>query len=255
MNYVDLVKKKSTRLFVTTLFLFAVALLIRDFPILFFIAFTPLFAMLDKPKGFQDSYPILIVVLIAGLLAYFFIPEANTLGIVLYALWVFILFWVFAELHHIGQNVLNKFVLIIFLLGAEYVIIKYIPAQHGVFIADLVQQKPEWIRWNIYTGYLGASLWILSANLIFYQAVFKSDSVKKWTLVMAILFVLLPIIYSLNLSNVAITRMDMTLLYSHSESESNYSQNGELISRTGAWVSVLIVIFTIVKSKTKQKYK
>jgi hypothetical protein len=255
MNYVELIRKDSNRLFVTTLVLFAGALLSESFPILSFIIFAPLFAMLDKPNGFRDSYRLLIIVPIVGLLVYFVLEEGSTLSVVLYSILVFILFWGLAEVHRIRQNVLNKFALVIFLLGAEYIVVKYIPAHHGVFLADLVSQKPEWIRWNIYTGYLGSSLWILSANLIFYQAIFKSDSIKKWTLLMAILFILLPIIYSLNLSNPAITRMDMTLLYSQGESESTYSRNGELISRTGAWVSVLIVIFTFVKSKTKQKHK
>jgi hypothetical protein len=255
MNYVELIKKNSNRLFITTLVLFALALLSRSFPILAFIAFAPLFAMLDKANGFRKSYRLLIIVSIVGLVVYFILQKSSSLSIVLYSTLAFILFGGFAEVHRIRQNVLNKFALVIILLGAEYIIVKYIPAHHGVFLADLVEQKPGWIRWNIYTGYLGASLWILATNLIFYQAIFKSDSVKKWSLLMAILFILLPIIYSLNLSNPAITRMDMTLLYSRGESESAYSRNGELISRTGAWVSVLIVIFTIVKSKTKQKHK
>jgi hypothetical protein len=118
-----------------------------------------------------------------------------------------------------------------------------------------VETKPTWTRWNIHTGYLGSSLWILSTNLIFYQAIFKSDKVKKWTLVIAILFIVLPILYSLYLSNPTVNKTDMIILYANKGLENTYSRNGELISRTGAWVSVLIIIFTIVKSKTKRSQK
>jgi hypothetical protein len=31
-----------------------------------------------------------------------------------------------------------------------------------------------------------------------------------------------------------------------------YTRYGELISRTGAWVSILIIIFTLVRIKTKK---
>ncbi len=34
---------------------------------------------------------------------------------------------------------------------------------------------------------------------------------------------------------------------------SNYEARGEFISRTGAWVSVLIVIFTIIIGVTKKR--
>lgn len=255
MNPIEVIKKDSNRLFVTSTILFVSAMLTRNFPILAFIAFAPLFVLLDLLKGFNKSYPLVIVSVITGFSLYAITHENSILNITIYALWVFLLFWSFAETQSHNQNVLNKFTLVIFMLGAEYIMIKYVPTKHIIFLADLLSQKPEWTRWNMFTGYLGGSLWVLLANLLFYQAIFKTENVKKWVLLMGILLIVLPIIYSLNLSNLAITRMDMIILYAGEGSENTYSKNGELISRTGAWVTVLIVIFTFVKNKTKRNHK
>ena len=70
----------------------------------------------------------------------------------------------------------------------------------------------------------------------------------------AILVILGPLIYSLNSSYTALAKADVLKFYSGSgEYHSEYSEHGELISRTGAWVSLLILIFTVIKGMTKKK--
>jgi apolipoprotein N-acyltransferase len=255
MNPIEIIKKDSNRLFILSQILIVGALLTRGFPILAFIALVPLFALLDTPTGFRHSYKLVIASCLTGCIVYFITRENSILAISLYATWVLLLFWVFVEIQSASQNILNKFALVVFMLGTEYAIVKLVPKEHQIFLADYISQKPEWTRWNINTGYLGSSLWVLLVNLIFYQAIFKSEKIKKWVLLMGILFMVLPILYSLNLSNQAITKMNMMLFYGSEGLENTYSRNGELISRTGAWVSVLIVIFTIVKNKTKRNHK
>ena len=70
----------------------------------------------------------------------------------------------------------------------------------------------------------------------------------------ALLVMMCPIVYSLNSSHAPLSKLDVLNLYSgKGEYQSAYSEHGELISRTGAWVSLLILIFTLTKGMTKKK--
>ena len=123
-----------------------------------------------------------------------------------------------------------------------------------VFLADLFKYKITWTRWNIFTGYTGATLWILLPNLLFYQALFKLEKINWIMCIVAVLIILGPLVYSLYSSNAALAKADVLNFYSgRMEYHSAYSEYGELISRTGAWVSLLILIFTVVKAMTKKK--
>jgi hypothetical protein len=138
-------------------------------------------------------------------------------------------------------------------MGTEYLLLKLMIEKNPVFLADILASKPMWTRWNIYTGYTGTSLWILLTNLLFYQVFFKEQKINWLFLIFGVTMVLAPIIYSLNISSQALTRDDVVSLYAMPEANrSNYSQHGELISRTGAWVSVLIIIFTLLKGQLKK---
>jgi hypothetical protein len=122
-----------------------------------------------------------------------------------------------------------------------------------VFLADLLKYKMNWTRWNIFTGYTGATLWILLSNLLFYQALFKQEYINWLACAAAILIVIIPVVYSLNLENMSLEKSDITSFYSTDSAVNlTYSERGELISRTGAWVSVLIIIFTLIKGMTKK---
>jgi hypothetical protein len=62
-------------------------------------------------------------------------------------------------------------------MGTEYLLMKLMIEKNPVFLADILASKPMWTQWNIYTGYTGASLWILLTNLLFYQVFFKEQKI------------------------------------------------------------------------------
>ena len=73
-------------------------------------------------------------------------------------------------------------------------------------------------------------------------------------IIVALLVIICPVIYSLSSSNAPLSKIDVLNFYSgKGEYPSAYSEHGELISRTGAWVSLLILIFTLTKGMTKKK--
>ncbi|HEX6890563.1 MAG TPA: hypothetical protein VF141_07720, partial [Chryseolinea sp.] len=152
------------------------------------------------------------------------------------------------------QNRLNKFSLVILLIGVEYLMLKLSLGSWITFFADAIQENTDWIRWNVYTGYLGCSAWIVLVNLLFYQAVFKKERISWFLLILALLAILLPVLYSFDLTHNALTKVQVIRFYRGDENGLTfpYLSYGELISRTGAWLSILIIIFTFVRAKTKK---
>jgi apolipoprotein N-acyltransferase len=175
-------------------------------------------------------------------------------GIVFCVIVMMALFTFYQWVQHLTQNRLNKFSLIILLIGIEYLLLKLSLGDWVTFLADAIQEQTDWIRWNIYTGYLGSSAWILLVNLLVYQAFFKDKGINWVLVVVAALITLLPVLYSYDLTNNALTKEQVVRFYKGDESKLTqpYLSHGELISRTGAWLSILIIIFTFVRAKTKK---
>ena len=96
----------------------------------------------------------------------------------------------------------------------EYILLKLMTDHNPVFLADLFKYKSTWTRWNIFTGYTGATLWILLPNLLFYHALFKLEKINWIICVVAVLIILGPLIYSLNSSNAALAKADVLNFYS-----------------------------------------
>ena len=251
--------KHPVRLFILTQILILFTFVFRDFPIFAFFAFAPMFALIDHPSALKDfSLPFFVAMATAFILYSFkekpSMFQSNVLSWIIYFALLAIVFTAYVFIQRLTSNRLNKFALILFILGMEYILLKFMTDNNPVFMADLFKYKMTWTRWNIFTGYTGATLWILLTNLLFYHALFKPEKINLVICAVAVLIILGPLIYSLSSSNAALAKTDVLNFYSgRAENHSPYSEHGELISRTGAWVSLLILIFTAIKAMTKKK--
>jgi hypothetical protein len=255
MNIFFRLGQSPWRLFVVAQLLILMAFVWKDFPIFIFFSFAPIFALIDHPTGLKDSYLAFIVAIVIVLVFYFVMhmQQSRLISWVIYFAILAVVFTFYTLMQRLSQNAMNKFALVIFIMGTEYLLLKLTIEKNPVFLADILASKPIWTRWNIYTGYNGTSLWILLTNLLFYQVFFKEQKINWLFLIFGVTMVLAPIIYSLNIPAQALTRNDVVSLYAMPDANrSNYSQHGELISRTGAWVSVLIIIFTLLKGQLKK---
>jgi hypothetical protein len=257
MSFFHRLGNNPVRLFILAQTLLLLAFAFRDFPIFIFFAFAPLFALINNPSGLKDSYLPFMVAIATAFIFYFTMRESmqqsSVFSWIIYFVVVAAAFTGYFLLQHWTPASVNKFGLIILILGAEYILLKLANEFNPVFLADLLQNKTDWTRWNVFTGYAGSTLWILVVNLMFYQAFFVPKNINWPLCVVTALIVLIPIFYSLNMSGAALTKLDVIGFYKHNiSSHSVYSERGELISRTGAWVSALIIIFTLVKGLTKK---
>jgi hypothetical protein len=253
MNAIQNSNARPFVLFIAGSTLIISAILWKNFPVLIFIAVAPFFALLDfswSPRKVNLIALVCLLGVVSELALYYVGVNAPML------LYIFLsagLFATFSSVQRLTQNRLNKFTLVIVFTAVEYLLVKLMIHTNPVFLADILGQKPEWTRWNIFTGYLGTSLWIMATNLLFYQAIFQSKQINILLSLLGLLCIVLPILYSFNLENNAVTKDEVLQLYSGAPGAENvYTLHGELISRTGAWVSILIIIFTLVRIKTKK---
>ncbi|MBX2912404.1 MAG: hypothetical protein M9954_10680 [Cyclobacteriaceae bacterium] len=238
--------------------LFSLAWLMPSFPMLAFVGFAPFIAIAvnnRKGKTIWNSLDLILLGLSVSFFAGSFFAVGQLAHILLQAMLCTLTFLGYTFVRKsLGARV-SIITLPVFWLAAEYVLLKWAPFPVH-FLADLFYIKPEWTAWNPHTGYLGASLWVWACNVLLYQAVLTE---KKANLVFISLFVLsvaVPILYSYLAFDVsgALTREDMMQLYSPAPYPgTGYGSIGEFIPRTAAWLSVLILLFTLVKRKTIRK--
>jgi hypothetical protein len=246
------IKSSPTSLLMIAAILFFLAVLVHE--LFIFIAIAPLFALLDIRIDVKSVSAVISGLFALAAIAFLMREISPPTGIVFYAIVVMAIFVFYQLMQQRTQNRLNKFSLVILLIGVEYLLLKLSLGNWITFFADALQEKVDWTRWNIYTGYLGSSAWILLVNLLLYQALFKKERIGWVLLIVAILIILLPVLYSFDLTNNAVTKQQVIRFYRGDENGLSYPylSYGELISRTGAWLSILIIIFTFVRAKTKK---
>ncbi len=235
-----MVKKKNNAwqpwlLFLISAALFIAGWLMKSFPIFIFFAFAPLFAVADQAKENDEFWVNTEFILLAQAIVF-------TVAFLAYS-------FAYSSL---GSR-LGKFTIIFFWLGLEYILLKLPWRNESIFMADAVALKTSWLHWTTYTGYLGASLWILCTGLLLYMALFKNSINLTW-LGLTLALLIAPIAFSYFMSESGINRNDMISLYTQNSSvASRYTKQGELVPRTAAWISVAILLLAFVKTQTRKK--
>ncbi|MBN8576786.1 MAG: hypothetical protein J0L66_07565 [Cytophagales bacterium] len=245
-------------LFALAVLLLAAAWLMKSFPVLIFAALSPLFAISDQAKE-QPSpwyrFELILIASAAGLWAAASFSASALVPVLLQAIAFTLVFVAYVFAHKNLGPKLGKFTVIFFWLGLEYLALKLPWAAQVHYLANALVLKAEWYRWTIYTGYLGVSLWILVANLLFYFSLFRPEGFSALFFGAAVVVVLAPLFYSLQTAGAAITSTTMLEFYTTTSTSlpEKYLQRGEWVARTAAWVSVLILMLAFVKNYTRKK--
>jgi apolipoprotein N-acyltransferase len=255
-------KKNNTSIAPWILFLLSVALLsggwlMRPFPLLIFLGFAPLFAIVDQTKQ-EHSFWTNIEFILLALFVSFFAANGFEVDSVIQAIVQAIVFamaflgYTFAH-QQLGER-LGKFTILFFWIGLEYLLLKLPWRSNSIFLAEVMSSHPSWIRWTLHTGFLGITLWILIVNLLAYFSLFRSGFNIYWLVATGITLIA-PVAYSYYyLKTNGINHEQMIALFSSTtETTGLYGKHGELVSRTGSWISVVILLLSLVKIQTKKK--
>lgn len=232
--------------------------LMKSFPVLILVGLSPLFAIADKSHSeekFWNYAELILIALALSLLAGHVFQLSYLISAIIQAIGFTLAFVGYAFVHQSLGPRAGKVTIIIFWLAMEYIFLKLQWPLDNLFLADAVQLKTDWLNWTFYTGYLGSSLWILIGNLFFYLAILKAGRINWAWLIIFLVSLIAPIIFSFTTELKATQREEMIGLYSSSPNVLNsiYLKRGEFIPRTAAWISILIFIFALVKNKTQKK--
>lgn len=184
---------------------------------LIFLAMLPLLfveALISKKLDlFRTDIRILLYSYIAffvfNLLASWWIYKASLWGagmaIIFNSLFMAIVFWLF----HICKRKVGSregyLGLIIFWLAFEYLHLNWDLSWPWFTFGNVFANTHSWVQWYEYTGILGGSLWVLLLNILIFQLAWtlyltkKSLKPKLIFAFSAILFLILPILLSLNM--------------------------------------------------------
>ena len=231
--------------------------LMAPFPILIFMALAPLFALTDRvtdTDSVWEKMEWVLLALVVSFAAARIFDASYIISIVAYAILFTLAFVAYVWVRQILGNRVGKITIILFWLAFEYVLLKIRP-EEATFLSDSLRLQSDWIRWNVNTGYLGASCWILLTNLMVYQAVLSKQPFQWHWIGLTLLFLLGPMVYSYTLENSPITRSTLIRLYKDNSGVNDvaYLARGEFMVRTAAWLSTLILLFTFVKSQTNRR--
>jgi hypothetical protein len=255
-----MVKKNNTPLSPWLLFLISAILLsagwlMKSFPVCIFLGVAPLFAIADQAKENDDFWVNTEFILLALFTSFFAASAFDSHHLIASVVQSIIFTLAFLAYSFSYQNLgsrLGKFTIIFFWLGIEYILLKLPWLRKSIFLADATQLISKWTKWNEYSGYLGSTLWILVTNLLLYKAVFNGKINRRF-LGLTLICLAAPCIYSYFVNQHGINREQMISLYSGHQVESlAYGKQGELVARTSAWISVLIVVVAIVKKSNKE---
>lgn len=243
-------------LFAAGTFLTGMAWLMRSFPLFAFFGLAPFIAIVYGQKNEESIWNSLELILLGLGLSYFcalFFAFDHLLDAIFLAMVFTLPFLGVSFRRSLGQGA-GLLALAFFWLTAEYIGLK-IAFGRTVFLADMVALKPQWVRWNVSTGYLGGSAWILLSNILLFKACLEQGKFNWFFLFLFLAFVAAPMAYSYTLSTSALDKAQMLRLYANDTQglSPTYVIHGEWIPRTATWVSVLMVLYSFVRKRITKK--
>ena len=244
-------------LFVSGTIFFSLAWLMPSFPLLSFIGLAPFMAIAANNRKEKSIWTSLELILIGISVAFITASIFNDTHVAYTIAQAMVFTMAFLGYTFVRKSLgagVSIITITLFWLAFEYVFIKWIPTP-SIFLADSLLLKRDWLRWNSQVGYLSVSLWILISNTCLYLALLTERKVNWLFVILFIISVAGPIVYSYTLQVDPIDKDQMVQLYSAADPNlpESYLNRGELIPRTSAWVSVLILLSTLVKRKTSKK--
>lgn len=237
----------------SALLLLSAGFLMKPFPVLIFAGLAPLMAVTDHASedNFWNKLELVGIALAVAIFSAFGFDSASIVTSILQAIALTLVFAAYAYTRQQLGPRSGKLPLVLYLVAVEYVVLKLGIGDRWVFLADALLSREEWFRWTHYTGYLGVTLWILIANVALYAGALR-DGIKIPYLIVFLLIIVVPMIYSYQLPPSPATRVDMIGTYKGILKE-NYPVHGEWIPRTAAWISALIMLYAIIRHNTSKK--
>ena len=230
--------------------------LMKSFPLFIFAGLAPLFALTDRVQSEDRFWNLAELILIALALGFLAAHVFDNNFLVISLLEAIALSFAFMGHSFVRQRLgigLGKLPILFFWLAIEYVLLLLPWREKAIYLGDSLTLKTDWLHWTSLVGYAGTSLWVLMVNLLVYLTLFKGDKINWVFLILTLLLIIGPIVFSYFREGRLISRMDMITLYSNKIATpgENYIRRGEVIYKVAAGISALILLAALLKNKTR----
>ncbi len=150
---------------------------------------------------------------------------------------------------------LGKGTILFFWLGIEYIFLQLHWPASSLYLGDALYVQKNWIHWNIYTGYLGASFLDFWINLFLYYSYFKTGKINWYLFILFLVSLAGPVVFSSIKGGKTLDRETMISFYKNGAITAfpSYEKQGEILAKASAWVSVVILVVAFVRNKTNSK--
>lgn len=242
-------------LFIISALLLSAGWLMKSFPVFILFGIAPLFAIVDhvkKDDAFWTNIEFILIALFGGYFAAYQFDSKHLVAAIVHAIIFTFAFLGYSYAHQQLGDRLGKFTILFFWMALEYILLKLQWRSNIIFLADSFKLKHTWLHWNFHAGYLAVTLWILLCNLLVYVAVFRSGLNIGWMIAALLLMVVPPMYSHFFIPSAGVNKLQMLTLYGMNKpNDGRYARVGELAARTATWVSLLILLLSFVKNKTK----
>src|SRR5215204_5347107 len=143
MTAIQKIKSSPTSLLIFAAVLLFLAVLVHE--LFIFIAMAPLFALLDIRIEIKSIYGAFSGLVPLAAMAFLMREISPATGIAFYAMIVMAIFVFYQLMQRLTQNRLNKFSLVILLIGIEYLLLKLSLGSWITFFAVAIQENTDWI--------------------------------------------------------------------------------------------------------------
>lgn len=216
--------------------LFSLAALEGWFSYFIFPAVAVMLYYLAAFEGQNRGNKIIIIgfclFIIFNLWQYIFKGDLEVVRSLIYTIIILGAFEAWHFTSYTSPNVWGLMNLVVFYISLEYLMTQWLPFDIKQWILGAPFLNDELVTsWVLYVGYQGITLWIWLVSLLFYNS-FRAQ-LNFIPLLIGLLILIIPLAFNPGIS----------------EDTSLYAQ-GEWIGRTSIWISILIVVYALVKRKT-----
>ena len=228
---------------------------------LIFIGLIPLFVLFYNQQKESSPKVLLIIKIFVILLTVFLVwnstfsnpTPVNWLLPVAYSAAITCAFITFSFTDKHARNRLGFYTIPIYWLAIEFLMYQVHPQFSRFMLGSVFSEQPAFISWDVHTGFMGVSLWILMSNITLFYALLKDKALThgniSWPgLILAITIIAVPTL--LINDTTAITQPDLLNAEAHAAKQA--SGNGEYIGKTAVWVSILLLLYSFVKKEVNK---
>ncbi|QSE98734.1 hypothetical protein [Fulvivirga lutea] len=230
---------------------------ITNLELVYLICLVPIFLLyLQNTDSSSWIISLGLVLLVNGAIHIGTTETPLSLGVIVYPLIIYTTLYLNLITRRALSGAMRTVIMVAFWLGGHYLLLKLNPVWAVYF--PFINLDGIFTQWTDHTGLMGITAWVLFANIIIAKSIYnpKGNLLIQISpsVLIALVIVAIPAFISVFLNDAPVVNFDHMVAFYYgadiTEISQQYAERGEWLARTCAWLSVLVLIYSLVKLKT-----